>query len=123
MNVSADMIVQSSRLAESEASKMKKVKTGLAYQNVPYFKNDAVRSIPCKLRLILVTYIVEPRKGVQEELVGPGSYDPNVDFTHKKLPQTSFPHATSVVTGPKRALESYITNIFSASTAEGNGGY
>ena len=47
-------------------------------------KIEKVPSIPCK-EFSLFILVDESRKPDPD--IGPGTYDPNFDFTHKKMPQ------------------------------------
>lgn len=54
------------------------------------------------------------------EKVGPGSYDPNFDAVHKRLPNlTVIQKNKSNRPVPKKALESFINTIFSSNTVTG----
>eukprot|EP00347_Sterkiella_histriomuscorum_P008766 403343838 len=85
-----------------------KIQTGLAIVNK--LQVDKVPSIP-----------FEPRDVKTEVQVGPGSYNPNIDSTHKKLPKLTFSTSSYTPHGPKRALEQYISNIFQNSIKGING--
>lgn len=63
-----------------------KILTGLAITT--NIKHDRVPSIPCNWfnKILILIFIVEPRKEETVEKVGPGTYDPNLDAIHKKLP-------------------------------------
>ena len=71
------------RTFESPKSTNTKVLTGLAITNQT--KHDRVPSIPCKVIYIFLfeTILVEAKK---DESIGPGTYNPNPDIIHKKLP-------------------------------------
>jgi hypothetical protein len=66
----------------------------------------------------------EKKDAIADYRVGPGSYDPILDTVHKKLPQLSFAISSANTShGPKKALESYIANIFQSSLkTDKNGG-
>lgn len=82
----------------------KAIQTGLAI--TANIKHERVPSIP-----------FEPRKVETVVKVGPGTYDPNMDAVHKKLPNLTVLHKkSSTKPVPKKALESFINTIFSANT-------
>ena len=52
--------------------------------------------------------------------MGPGSYNPNQDTIHRKMPSLTFSFGSNIGAfggkgGPKKVLENYISNIFTTS--------
>ncbi len=79
-----------------------KLHQGLAITN--NIKQEKVPSIP-----------FEPRKEETQEKVGPGTYNPNLDSVLKKLPTlTVIKKKQSIRPVPKKALESFISTVFSS---------
>jgi len=83
-----------------DSPKAKKILTGLAITS--NIKQEKIPSIP-----------YEPRKEESIELVGPATYNPNLDSVHKRLPNlTVLIKKEPLKPVPKKALESFINTIF-----------
>ena len=97
---------------ESGRELNKKIITGLAITS--NIKQERIPSIPCKNKFFY-TNLVEPRKEETAEVVGPATYDPNPDVTHRRLPALKIVKKEPAKPVPKKALESFINTIFQPS--------